>query len=580
MKSKKWLSILTAIVMAGSVLAFSGCSKGSDSGEKTDPKNTTEVEETAGKKDEEQYLKTVLFDAQTYDPNECHDTSSSTILAATQEGLVRVKVVDGNDVLEPAAAESWEISDDGLVYTFKLRDMNWSDGVKLTAQHFVDSYRRILEKDKAFAYAGFLYDIKGAEAYNIGKGKVEDVAVEAKDDNTLVLTLERETPYFLKKLVNTAFYPIRLDVIEKGGDNWNTDYTKQVWSGPFKVTDHVKDNSLVLEKNEAYWDAENVFLEKVQMNRIEEFSTQAQLFEAQELDITGSTQEYVVKWMEMAEKGEFQAEIGDSPGNWYFEFNTKGGPSGIMSNNKIRQAISLAIDREEYVEKLTGRYTPAYGFVPRAINIGDDNYREKAPEPLKEMSDEYKNNPEKLQALFKEGLKELGKDTDDLSKIQIKYLARGTTSASKQEQEWYQQQLEKNLGIKVNIEVASDFGIWKKAVEDSDFDVTFAGWSADFDDPVNFFEMFETNNGNNSTKYSNAEYDKIYKELLTELDQNKRLEKFKRLEEILVKEDPAVQPLFNEDKRRFTHNYVKDFMTPKFGPQYEFRWAYTEGRGK
>lgn len=577
MKSKKWLSILAAIVMVGSVLTFSGCSKDSDSGEKTEPKNTTEV--TEGKKDEDQYLKTIIFEAQTFDPNECQDTSSSTILAATQEGLVRVKVVDGNDVLEPAAAESWDISDDGLVWTFKIRDMNWSDGVKLTAQHFVDSYRRILDKNNAFPYAGFLYDIKGAQAYNMGEGKVEDVAVEAKDDNTLVITLEQPTPYFVKKLVNTAFYPIRLDVIEKGGENWNTDYTKQVWSGPFKITDRVKDNSMVLEKNEKYWDAENVFLEKIQMNKIEEVATRAQLFEAKDLDVVGSSQDFIKKWTEMAEKGEFKATIGDLPGNWYYALNVKGGPSGVMSNNKIRQAISLAMDREEYVQTLAGRFTPAYSFVPKAIDIGDDNYREKATEQLKEMADEYKNNPEKLQALFKEGLKELGKDTDDLSKIKLKYLARGTTTSDKQEQEWYQQQLEKNLGIKVNIEVAPDYGIWKAAVKDSDYDITFAGWSADFNDPINFLDMFETNNGNNDTiKFSNAEYDKICKELLTELDQNKRLEKYQRLEEILVKEEAAVAPLFYTDTRRFTHNYVKDFMTPKFGPQYEYKWAYTEGR--
>ncbi|WP_454052865.1 peptide ABC transporter substrate-binding protein [Clostridium sp. Marseille-Q7071] len=577
MKSKKWLSILlTAIVMAGSLLAFSGCSKDSDSGEKTEPKNTTEV--TEGKKDEEQYLKTILFDPQTFDPNECQDTSSHTILAATQEGLVRAKVVDGKDVLEPAAAENWSVSDDGLVYTFKIRDMKWSDGVKFTAQHFVDSYRRILDKNNAFPYAYFLYDIKGAEAYNKGTGKVEDVGVEAKDDNTLVITLERPTVYFEKKLVHSSFYPIRLDIIEKGGENWNTDYTKQVYSGPYKITDLIKNNSLVLEKNQDYWDAENVFIEKVEMNKIEEFSTQAQLFEAHELDVTGSTQEYIKKWTEMAEEGKFQAATGEAPGNWYFGLNVKGGPSGIMSNNKIRQAVSLSIDREDYVNTLSGRFTPAYAFVPKAIDIGEDNYREKATESLKEMSDEYKNNPEKLQALFKEGLKELGKDINDLSQIKLKYLARGTSTASKQEHEWYQQQLEKNLGVKVNVEVAPDYGIWKKAVLDSDYDISFFGWSADFNDPINFLDQFETNNGNNDIKFSNAEYDKICRELLTETDQNKRLEKLQKLEDILIKDEAAVSPLYYTDTRRFTQNYIKNFMTPKFGPDYEWRWAYTEGR--
>ncbi|HAG43594.1 MAG TPA: peptide ABC transporter substrate-binding protein, partial [Clostridium sp.] len=95
---------------------------------------------------------------------------------------------------------------------------------------------------------------------------------------------------------------------------------------------------------------------------------------------------------------------------------------------------------------------------------------------------------------------------------------------------------------------------------------------------INFLEMFETSNGNNSVKFSNAEYDKIYKELLTETDENKRIEKYQRLEEILVKEEVGIAPMYYEDTRRFTQNYLKDFMTPKFGPSYEWRWAYTEGR--
>lgn len=577
MKSKKWLSILlTAIVMAGSVLAFSGCGKDSDSGEKTEPKNTTEV--TEGKKDEEQYLKTILIQPVTLDPNESGDAESSSIIAEVQEGLVRAKVVDGKDILEPAAAESWDISDDGLVWTFKLRDMNWSDGVKLTAQHFVDSYRRILDKNNGFPYAGFLYDIKGAEAFYNGTGKVEDIGVGAKDDNTLVITLERPTPYFEKKLVNTAFFPNRIDVIEKGGENWNTDPTKHVYCGPYKIKEWVRDNKLVLEKNQDYWDAENVFIETVEMSKIDEFATQAQLFEAGDLDVTGARQEYVKKWLEAADSGQFQVLTAEKPSTSYVGFNYQGGPSGLMGNKKIRLAMSLSLDREDYLNTLVGRYTPAYAFVPKAIDIGNDNYREKATEPLKEMADEYKNNPEKLQVLFKEGLKELGKDTNDLSKIKIKYLTYGSTAASKQEQEWYQQQFEKNLGIKLDIEVLPDFGVWLKAREDMKFDISGFAWGADFDDPISFLDQFETNNANNSVKFSNAEYDKICKELLTETDQNKRLEKYQKLEEILVKEEAVIAPMYYWDVRMFKQNWLKDFMSPKIGPTYEWRWAYTEGR--
>jgi len=581
MKSKKWISILlTAIVMAGCVLGFAGCNKNSDNDKNVESKEPTEQtpETTTGKKDEDQYLKTILLEPQTLDPNEAQDTSTNTILSAVQEGLVRAKVVDGHETLEPAGAESWSVSDDGLVWTFKLRDKKWSDGVKVTAQHYVDSYKRILDKNNAFAYAYFLYDIKGAEAYNKGTGKVEDVGVEAKDDNTLVLTLERPTSYFEKKLVHTAFFPNRIDVIEKGGEAWKTDHTKQVYCGPYKIKEWIRDNTLILEKYQVYWGAENVFIERVEMNDIKEFSTQAQLFESKELDVTGSTQEYIKKWTEMAETGKFKAATGEIPGAWYLGFNCQGGPSGLLSNKKIRLAMALSVDREDYVNAITGRYTAAYGWVPKAIEVGDVNFREKVAEPLKELSDEYKGKPEKLQALFKEGLKELGKDTTDLSKIKLKYLTYGSTAAMKQQQEWYQQQFEKNLGIKIDVQVLADFGIWTKAVDDMDYDVMVWGWSADFNDPINFLEMFETSNGNNSVKFSNAKYDKIYKELLTETDENKRIEKYQRLEEILVKEEVGIAPMYYEDTRRFTQNYLKDFMTPKFGPSYEWRWAYTEGR--
>ncbi len=574
MKSKKWISLLVAATMVTGLVGLAGCNK------KTEPKNpdTKPVEETTGKKDADQHLKLILLEPQTLDPNEAQDTSTHVVLSAVQESLVRVKVVDGKDKIEPAGAESWEVSPDGLTWTFKLRDYKWSDGVKVTAKNYVDSYLRLLNKEKAFPYAYFLYDIKGAQAYNEGNGKIEDVGVAAKDDSTLVITLEQPTPYFEKKLVHTAMFPIRLDVIEKGGENWSTDITKQVYSGPYKIKEWIRDNKLVFEKNQDYWDAKNVTIEKVEMNDIKEFSTQAQLFESKQLDVTGSRQEYIKKWTEAAKTGKFQAAVGEVPGAWYLGFNMNGGPSGLMANQKIRLAMALSVDRQEYVDVITGRYTPAYGWVPKAIEAGDVNFREKVKEPLKGLADEYLNKPEKLQALFKEGLKELGKDTSDLSKIKLKYVTTGATASAKQQQEWYQQQFLKNLGINIEVQVLGDFGIWMKAIDNMEYDFMMWGWSADFNDPINFLEMFQSKGGNNSVKLNNAEYDKILAELPNETDQNKRIEKYQRLEEILVKEEVAITPMYYEDTRRFTQNYVKDFMTPKFGPSYEWRWAYTEGR--
>lgn len=576
MKSKKWLSaLLIATMVFTSAFGFAGCKKNTTE-PNPDPKpNPTETV----KKDDNQFLKLVFIEPQTLDPNEASDTSSFTIINATQEGLARVRVVNKEDKIEPAGAKSWEVSPDGLVWTFHLNEKSkWSDGVPVTAQHYVDSFRRLLNKDNAFAYSYFVYEVKGAQAYNEGKGKAEDIGIVAKDDKTLQITLERPTPYFEKKLAFTAFFPIRLDVIAKGGENWKTDHTKQVYCGPYKIKDWVRDNSISFEKNADYWDAENVYIKTVEMNDIQEFSTQAQLFESKELDVTGSRQEYIEKWTEKAKKGEFVAGVGDVATSNYVGFNNEGGPSGIMKNKKIRLAMAMAFDREEYLKTLLGRYTPAYGWVPKALHSSKDVYRDVSKEPLKDMATEYVNKPEKIQALFKEGLKELGKDTNDLKSIKIKYVTTGTTAASKQAQEWWEQQFEKNLGIDFQVEVLGNSTLWRQAIDDMKFDVMTYGWVGDFDDPINFLDMWVTGSGNNGVKFSNAEYDKIVKDLDNEADPAKRLKQYQRLEEILVKEEAGIAPLYYGDTRIFFQNYVKDFMNPKFGPTYEWRWAYTQGR--
>jgi oligopeptide transport system substrate-binding protein len=575
MKSKKVLSLLlTSTMVLTMAVGLVGCKKDTKTAPVAgDTKPGVEV-----KKDADQHLKLIFLEPKTLDPNEAQDSSSFTTLNAIQEGLARVKVVDGKDVTEPAGAESWEQSKDGLTWTFHLRDYKWNDGVAVTAQQYVDSFKRLLNKDNAFAYAYFVYEIKGAEAYNLGTGKVEDVGVVAKDDKTLVITLARPTPYFEKKLTFKAFLPIRLDVIKAGGENWKTDPTKQVYCGPYVIKEWVRDNSISFEKNPTYWDAANVNITKVDMNDIQEFSTQAQLFESQQLDVTGAREEFIKKWQDDAKAGKFQYVEGDVPTTWYLGFNQQGGPSGIMSNKKVRLAMALSFDRDDYINTLVNRYTPAYGWVPKSLQSGDKEFRAVSTEPLKELATEYTNKPEKLKALFIEGLKELGKDTSDLSKIKLKYITYGTSVAAKQANEWWQQQFKKNLGVDLTVEVLGNYTIYSQARTDMKWDACMGGWGADFNDPINFLDMFASENDNNSVKFKNAEYSKIVKDLDTNLDDASRLKQYQKLEEILVKDEIAFAPIYYSDARRFLQNYVKDFMYPTFGADYEWRWAYTSGR--
>ena len=563
---KKLISLIAAGLSC--VMLLGGCGKNNTGG--------------AGKnaaKDSEQVLNTVYFDVATLDANDVTDNQSSSILNAVQEGLVRIENNGESDEIVPAGAEKWETSEDGLTWTFHLRKMNWSDGEPVIAKHYVDSFQRILNPDNGFAYSFLAYDIEGAEEYNTGKGSLDAVGVKAVDDYTLEFKLKHPLPYFVSKVSYTTFHPIRLDVIEKLGDKYASEIKDTVYNGPFKIESWDNGNSMVLVKNDTYWDAENVYLEKINMTNIKEFATQAQLFESQELDISGAQTDYIEKWSEQAESGAFQKFTGEEPSVFYLYFNqTSKSANGILANAKIRRAIGLSIDRDVYTKDLVGRFQSAYGLVPPAVNVGEDKYRDKVQEPLAADSKTYVNNKEKLQELFKEGLKELGLQTDDLSKYELTYLSQGESELQRQRSEWLAQQINGNLGIKINVETQGDWGVYLDIMDKMEYDFTLTGWGADYNDPMTFLDIWVSNGGNNHTGYASTEYDDLLKAVGNEADQEKVTEIYKELENKLIYEDAVISPVYYSDKYSFYQNYVKDIQFPSFGSVYEFKHAYIQGK--
>lgn len=529
--------------------------------------------------DSEQVLNTIYFEVATLDANDTTDNQSSSILNAVQEGLVRIENNGKGDEIVPAGAEKWEASEDGLTWTFHLRKMNWSDGEPVVAKHYVDSFQRILNPDNGFAYGFLAYDIEGAEEYNTGKGTIDAVGVKAVDDYTLEFKLKHPVPYFASKVSYTTFHPIRLNVIEKLGDKYASEIKDTVYNGPFKIESWDNGNSMVLVKNDTYWDADNVYLQKINMTKIQEFATQAQLFEAQELDITGAQTDYIEKWTERADAGEFQKLTGEDPGSFYLYFNQKSeSANGILKNAKIRKAIGLSIDRDVYTKDLVGRFQSAYGIVPTAINVSDEKYRDKVEGPLESDAKTYVNNKEKLQELFKEGLKELGLQTDDLSKYELTYLSQGSSELQKQRSEWLAQQVNGNLGIKINVETQGDWGVYLSIMDKLEYDFTMSGWSADYNDPMSFLDIWVSNGGNNHTGYADTEYDELLKSVYKETEQDKVTEIYKKLENKLVNEDAVISPVYYTDKYAFYQNYVKDIQFTSFGSVYEFKHAYIQGK--
>lgn len=563
---KKLISLLAAGVSCMMLLVGCGSNNPGEAG-------------SGAEKDSEQVLNTIYFNVATLDANDTTDNQSSTILNAVQEGLVRIENNGETEEIVAAGAESWETSEDGLTWTFKLRKMDWSDGEPVVAQHYVDSFYRILNPDNGFAYSFLAYDIVGAEEYNTGKGELDAVGIKAVDDYTLEFKLKHPLPYFVSKVSYTVFHPIRLDVIEKLGDKYASEITDTVYNGPFKIESWDNGNSMVLVKNDTYWDAENVYLEKINMTNIKEFATQAQLFESQELDISGAQQDYIEKWSERAEAGEFQKLTGEDPGSFYLYFNqTSKSADGILKNAKIRKAIGLSIERDVYTKDLVGRFESAYGLIPTAIYSGDKKYRDQVEGPLAADAKTYVNNKEKLQELFKEGLKELGLQTDDLSKYELTYLNQGESELQKQRAEWMAQQISGNLGIKINVETQGDWGVYLSIMDKLEYDFTLSGWGADYNDPMSFLDIWVSNGGNNHTGYADAKYDELLASVYKEKDQDKITEIYKELETKLVNEDAVISPVYYTDKYSFYQNYVKDIQFTSFGSVYEFKHAYIQGK--
>ncbi len=575
MKFKRLIVIVLSLIMIMGTLA--GCN-----GKKEDGTGSTDTPPTdVSEKDADQYLNLFLLNPLTLDNNDARNTSEFQIINEVQEGLARVFInKDGIEVLEPAGAESWDLADDEVTWTFNLRDHKWSDGEKVTAQQYVDSFVRLLDPEKAFSYAFFAYDIKNAEAYYEGTAKVEDIGVKAIDENTLQIVLEKPAPQFEKKIAFVCLFPIRLDIIEAGGETWATDHTKHVYNGPFIIKDWVKENSIILEKNPNYWDAENVNLQTVEMTIVDEFSTKAQLFEAKQMDVIEAEGDYTTKWVDMAGKGDFQYIHGNSPAMYFVGFNQKtNGMSGIMGNKKVRKALSLAIDREEFTEALYNRNYPGYGLIPKGIVIGDVEFRDKFEDPLRKEYEKYNGDPAKLQELLKEGLKELGMD-EDLSKIELVFITTGASALDKSIQEYWQQTWQNKLGIKIVMNAFGDSKAFRDIRNKDEYDILSNGWHGDYNDPMTFADIWISDGGFSKFFgwYSSEEYDNLFKTLDGETDMDKRGEIYSQLENLLVVEDSGIAPYMYLDSRHFVHNYVKDIYFPMFGPVVEFSRAYTVGR--
>ncbi|MCB0416033.1 MAG: peptide ABC transporter substrate-binding protein [Bdellovibrionaceae bacterium] len=471
-------------------------------------------------------------EVQDLDPHIVSGVPEHHIISELFEGLVTVHP----QTLEPlpAQAESWTISKDGKIYTFKIRkDAKWTNGENVTANDFVYSWQRLVDPKTAAKYAYQGYYIKNGEAIN--KGKIKDLkqlGVKAVDAHTLQVELEAPAPFFLGVLYHYSLYPVHQKTVEKFGQRW-TRPENIVSNGPFKLESWQLNKVLTVVKNPVYWDAAKVQLSKVNYWPVEKSDTEEKMFRAGELHVTNEIPLPKIPYWQRSKKDVYQQH--PYLGTYYYRLNVTKKP---LNDKRVRRALNLSIDREDIVKHVTrAGQIPALSFTPP----GTGGFTPEGKLPPKVTP--------KTIAEAKKLLAEAGyPDGKGLPPIEILY---NTLESHKTIAEAIQQMWKKNLGIEVKL-FNQEWKVYLATMQTLNYQIARAGWIGDYNDPLTFLDMFITNGGNNETGFSNKEYDKLVRDVKHETNQAKRLKMFQRLEDILMDELPIV-PIYT-----YTRVYLKD----------------------
>lgn len=484
------------------------------------------------------------------------------VLAGILDPLIRQQA---NGLLEQGSglAESWEISDDGLVYTFHLRDAKFSTGDPIRAQDFVYTWKKVLDPNTASEYAFLMYPIVGGYEYNTGAGSPDDVAVVALDDKTLQVTLTDPTPYFLSVLGMSEFCPMPEGIVEEFGDDFFMDPEHMVFSGPFKMTEWVYNQYIVLEKNPDYWDAENVKLEKLTYHMTMETNTIVNMFDSDQIDVMQVQPEFLDTYREYKNFVPVTEAVTE-----YLKFNFK---NEFFANKNIREAFSMAIDRTSYMNDYfkTGS-TPAYGYVPPSI-YGKDNgdFREQNGELYTDTN--HGNTAEEAAAKLDAGLAEIGKTREDLSAGLSLVIGQGDLNLKTAQV--LQEMWKNTLGVDLEVKSLA-YAMRQEEYDSEEYFIGKEGWGADYNDPMTFLDLFETTSSYNDLGYSNPEFDACIEAART-TQGNERMEKLLEAERILL-EDCAIAPTFFQTRTWVYKDHVQGVVRNGCALRCDYKWAYVE----
>lgn len=538
---KKGLMLLVSSLLIGTLAV--GCSSSSDKG-------------GASKGDSEKVLKLAWSsDIKLTDPTHAYDGTTKDLLANIMEGLY---MLDEKDQPIAALAESAEFNEETLTYTFKIREgVKWfktvdgkaeETGDVVDAKDFEYAWKRQADPKTGSQQAQFLdyAAIKNYKDIFEGKKDPSELGVKAIDEYTLEVKLERNVPYFESLLAMPSFYPISEDFVkevEAAGKTFGTSVETTLSYGPYIMTEWRTDESLKFAKNDQYWDAKNVEAQNVEIVINKDPASTRNLYQSGDIDKVGLSSDDAQMYKD---DKEFTSTLGSAATS--LKFNVK---NETVSNVNLRRAISMAIDKQQYVDSVVANGSiVAPGIIPEGFTFGPDK------KDFRESYEGVSYNVESAQKEFEEAKKALGDN------IEIELLLTDS-QGDKKNGEYLQSQLEKNLpGLKVKIKQVP-FKNRLDLENQGDYQMVLCTYGLNYTDPMALLELWVSDSSINNAFYNNPKYDKLVADAKVENDPAKRWEMLLEAEKIFVEEDAVKVPIMQGAKTFLIKENITNYQINK-----------------
>ena len=531
MKKRILPLLLTAAMVAG--LAGCGSSAAKETTAASDNNQTTAESTEAGSTTGEKILKVQVGpDPETVDPALNSAIDGGNMILHAFEGLL---TLDENGQLKEGQAESWETSEDGLTWTFHLRDgLKWSDGTDLTAKDFVYSWQRVCDPNVAAPYAETVLGmVKGYD--EAVAGDITKLDVQAPDEKTVVVNLANPCSYFGELAAFATLNPVQQATVEANGDAWATSADTYISNGPFMMTEWVPGSHITFSKNPNYWNAEAIKLDKLEFELIEDSNAAYSAYTSGEVDMIKDVPTEEIPSLQ----GNDDFHVEPIIGTYYVSLNLQ---KEYFQDARVRKALSLAIDRNYVANNLMqGTYSPASAIVgPGWLDTDGSSFAENANGGTPYIdNDNFDANLEEAKKLLEEagypngeGFPQIEYTTNDAGyhKVVAEYLQQAWAAIG--------------IDLKVNIVEWASFTPMRR---NGEFDVARNGWVGDYTDPSNILELFCTTNGNNDGKYTNADFDAAIEDSRVTTDATTRSADLHKAEDTLMNDAGCIPIAYYND---------------------------------